>query len=440
MESMACPPASSPSVKSGTAIMESMACLPASSPSVKSGTAIMESMACLQHRGKGSHQCLSRWPPELLHDLSPWHLALRQSLWTQLPVHPSRCSPHCHSDQQHLGRLSLGSSASWKTSSVCCALSTSRACFCSLPFSRSSSKWAIANAIPQPSGLGLGLSSGCFAMLASLLCKLFQAELLPGHGSFHPLFWAEWLSGHFLPSHTPDSWRGKQKNDSWHGMAPVRFPQFRFKFWAVSSSQKKATKRFLSEASNIDPAIIIHHPTPFPSRFPVSSEKMPCFFRQSPRNPWDCGSGAGQTWHHAASTSFRMEMVAKEWLTFQMDTFQEKQKWKLKTMSWFPSRRKPWVRIHGGNYLQKITNLLRICPQTSWNTNYPWLCILSPTPAAWASSSAYQGLAKWNMKEVIPEWCQQIQIDSIAVTFEQIHPICLEKKEAPHQGFTNKSG
>ena len=40
---MACPPASSPSVKSGTAIISvgSMACLPASSPSVRSGTAII---------------------------------------------------------------------------------------------------------------------------------------------------------------------------------------------------------------------------------------------------------------------------------------------------------------------------------------------------------------------------------------------------------------
>ena len=89
--------------------------------------------------------------------------------------------------------------------------------------------------------------------------------------------------------------------------------------------------------------------------------------------------------------------------------------------------------------LCNIANLLGICPQTSWNTNNPWLCILHPTPAASASSSAYQGLARWKMKELIPKWCQEIQRDSIAVTFEPIHPICLEKK-GQHQGFTNKSG
>ena len=98
----------------------------------------------------------------------------------------------------------------------------------------------------------------------------------------------------------------------------------------------------------------------------------------------------------------------------------------MENMLWFPlgfeNLEDTWWQ------LCNIANLLGICPQTSWNTNNPWLCILHPTPAAWASSSAYQGLARWKMKEFIPKWCQQIQIDSIPVTFEPIHPICLEKK------------
>ena len=57
----------------------------------------------------------------------------------------------------------------------------------------------------------------------------------------------------------------------------------------------------------------------------------------------------------------------------------------------------------------------------------PWLCISHPAPAAWAFSSAYQGLARRKTKELIPEWCQQIQTDSIAVTFQPIHGIYLEK-------------
>ena len=35
---------------------------------------------------------------------------------------------------------------------------------------------------------------------------------------------------------------------------------------------------------------------------------------------------------------------------------------------------------------------------TPQHTNNPWLCILHPTAAAWASSSAYQGLARCKMK------------------------------------------
>ena len=98
----------------------------------------------------------------------------------------------------------------------------------------------------------------------------------------------------------------------------------------------------------------------------------------------------------------------------------------MENMLWFPlgfeNLEDAWWQ------LCNIANLLGICPQTSWDTNNPWLCILHPTPAASASSSAYQGLARWKMKELIPKWCQQIQIDSIAVTFEPNHPICLEKK------------
>ena len=67
------------------------------------------------------------------------------------------------------------------------------------------------------------------------------------------------------------------------------------------------------------------------------------------------------------------------------------------------------------------------------HTNNPWLCISHPAPAAWASSSAYQGLARRKTNELIPKWCQQIQTDSIAVTLQPIHRICLEKA---HQNFT----
>ena len=42
------------------------------------------------------------------------------------------------------------------------------------------------------------------------------------------------------------------------------------------------------------------------------------------------------------------------------------------------------------------------------------------------------------MKELIPKWCQQIQIDSIPVTFEPIHPICLEKKGHTKASLTSQ--
>ena len=60
------------------------------------------------------------------------------------------------------------------------------------------------------------------------------------------------------------------------------------------------------------------------------------------------------------------------------------------------------------------------------HTNNPWLCISHPAPAAWASSSAYQGLAYQND-------VNKFKTDSIAVTFQPIHRICLEKA---HQNFT----
>ena len=108
----------------------------------------------------------------------------------------------------------------------------------------------------------------------------------------------------------------------------------------------------------------------------------------------------------------------------------------MENMLWFPlgfeNLEDAWWQ------LCNIANLLGICPQTSWDTNNPWLCILHPTPAASASSSAYQGLARWKMKELIPKWCQQIQIDSIAVTFEPNHPICLEKKGHTKASLTSQ--
>ena len=38
------------------------------------------------------------------------------------------------------------------------------------------------------------------------------------------------------------------------------------------------------------------------------------------------------------------------------------------------------------------------------HTKNPWLCISHPAPAAWAFSSAYQGLARRKMRELIPKW------------------------------------
>ena len=136
---------------------------------------------------------------------------------------------------------------------------------------------------------------------------------------------------------------------------------------------------------------------------------------------------------------FRTEMIAKEWLTsIPLRHFSRKTKngKNMENMLWFPlgfeNLEDAWWQ------LCNIANLLGICPQTSWNTNNPWLCILHPTPAAWASSSAYQGLARWKTKELIPKWCQQIQIDSIPVTFEPIQPICLEKKRHTKASLTSQ--
>ena len=45
---------------------------------------------------------------------------------------------------------------------------------------------------------------------------------------------------------------------------------------------------------------------------------------------------------------------------------------------------------------------------------------------------------KMKNKELIPKRCQQIQIDSIPVTFEPIHPICLEKKGHTKASLTSQ--
>ena len=125
---------------------------------------------------------------------------------------------------QMLSSLSIRSTASWKTSSDSCGRATSS----------SSSKCAIANAIPRPSDLGLGFSAGCLAHW----CPSYQSTSKHPSGavawsrSFHPESWDEWLFGHFLPSHKQDSWHNKPED--WL-MAQARFPQFWFKFGAVST-------------------------------------------------------------------------------------------------------------------------------------------------------------------------------------------------------------
>ena len=72
------------------------------------------------------------------------------------------------------------------------------------------------------------------------------------------------------------------------------------------------------------------------------------------------------------------------------------------------------------------------------HTNNPWLCISHPAPAAWASSSAYQGLARRKTNELIPKWCQQIQTDSIRFHSSHLatNPPDLFGKNWAHQNFT----
>ena len=215
-----------------------------------------------------------------------------------------------------LSSLSLGSTASWKTSSDCCGLATSRACFCSLPFSSSSSKCAIARAIPRPSGLGLGFNSGCFAhwrpssaSSSKRSCCLVMA--LPSIILGRMILWSFLALAHtgFLAWYTKEWFMPRD------GMgASPECSNFE-----PSQLSEESHERFLSEASNINPTIIqhqsSHHPTPFPSRFPGSSKKCRGFFGKV-QETWDCGSGAGQTWHLAAKEDHHLQSPKVCWVRY----------------------------------------------------------------------------------------------------------------------------
>ena len=137
-------------------------------------------------------------------------------------------------------------------------------------------------------------------------------------------------------------------------------------------------------------------------------------------------------------TPSRTKMVAKVWLTYQTDTVQVTTKLgKKHVMISFRLRKLEDSRYKVATQYKSARNLPTSIME---HTKNPWLCISHPAPAAWAFSSAYQGVARRKTNELIPEWCQQIQSDSIAVTFKPIHGINLEKIGHTKISRHNKSG
>ena len=137
---------------------------------------------------------------------------------------------------------------------------------------------------------------------------------------------------------------------------------------------------------------------------------------------------------------FRTEMVSKEWLTYiPLGHFSRKTKngQNMEKMLRFPlgfeNLEDTWWQ------LCNIANLLGLCPQTSWNTYNPPLTLhLTSDTCSFGIFQRLSRTCKMKNKELIPKRCQQIQIDSIAVTFEPIHPICLEKKGHTKASLTSQ--
>ena len=91
-------------------------------------------------------------------------------------------------------------------------------------------------------------------------------------------------------------------------------------------------------------------------------------------------------------TPSRTKMVAKVWLTYQTDTFQVTIKPGKKTCYDFLQASKVrGFKIQGGNSIQVC---LESAHKHHGTHRQPLTLHLTPAPAAWASSSAYQGLAR----------------------------------------------
>ena len=140
------------------------------------------------------------------------------------------------------------------------------------------------------------------------------------------------------------------------------------------SFQKKATNvsylrhpTSIQPSSNINPAII--QPLS-PAGSPFHPKNGSRFFSAKSKKPLRL---RGWSWSNVASRGihlFRHGNGCKRLVDFPNGHFSgkinmENQNHVVISFTW------KTLRIHGVNYLQKIANLLRICPQTSWNTNNP---------------------------------------------------------------------